>query len=506
MITQGKLGKVRVRMAPSPTGSLHVGGVRTAIYNILFAQKNNGVCVLRIEDTDEERSTKEFEQDILDSFSWLGLTFDEGIMPDGSSKGDYGPYRQTERLDLYEKFLHQLLSESKAFYCFCTKEELEGERQSQEIAGLAPKYNGKCRSVSGEESARRLSAGRPAVIRLKVGSGKKHFSDLVRGEVEFETGLMGDIVIAKSLRQPLYNFAVVIDDATMEISHVFRGEEHLANTPKQLLIAEALGVHTPIFAHLPIILSATGKGKMSKRDGGTTVGEYKAAGYLPSALVNFLVLVGWHPAPGQSSVSGENRPIGGREILTFPEMAELFSIDRVQKGGAVFDKNKLDFFNSQYIRSLPDEELSLLLADDRFSEEGWRTDLTLFKKAVAVYKERLVTLGDFRAIARLLFELPEYDAGLLVWKKSTPELAKENLIHSRELLVGLPDQLFRQDSLEPKVMAIADQYGRGDLLWPLRVALSGQTTSPPPVDLLVVLGKTESLARVDAAINKLNSS
>ncbi|MDO8601781.1 MAG: glutamate--tRNA ligase, partial [bacterium] len=324
---------IRVRMAPSPTGSLHIGTARTALFNLLFAKKENGVFILRIEDTDVERSTKESEKDILDGLAWLGITFDEGVMPpmagkpDGSEKGEYGPYRQIERLNLYEQALQKLLAEHKAYYCFCTKEELEAQRVNQETSGQIPKYNGKCRSITDDEAVKRLAAGEGSVIRIKVPNvGTLTFTDLIRGEIITDVSLLGDMVIAKGLRQPLYNFAVVIDDETMRISHVIRGEDHLANTPKQILIAEALGYKSPKFAHLPIILSATGKGKMSKRDGGTTIREYRDAGYLPEAIINFLGLLGWHPPASEpSTASGVS--VSEREIFTLTEIAELFSLD-----------------------------------------------------------------------------------------------------------------------------------------------------------------------------------
>jgi glutamyl-tRNA synthetase len=483
---------IRVRMAPSPTGHLHIGGVRTALYNVLFAKKSGGTCILRIEDTDEERSTPAFEKDIRDSFAWVGLSFDEGIMPDGSSKGSYGPYRQTERLDLYAARLKQLLDESKAYYCFCTKEELDAQRTSQEAAGLAPKYNGRCRSIEKSEAESRLASGAAAVIRLKVHSGKQHFTDLIRGEVTFDNDLIGDIVIAKNLRSPLYNFAVVIDDETMNISHVIRGEEHLANTPKQLLIGEALGVTAPQFAHLPIILSATGKGKMSKRDGGTTVGEYRDSGYLPEAMINFLVLIGWHP-------------MGDRELLSFEEMISEFSLERVQKGGAAFDKNKLDFFNAHYLKQLPVSQLVSLLSDEKFSNPGWRENAGLFEKVVSVVRDRLVTLADFKKLAELFFVTPTYDTALLTWKKSTPQAAKQNLEKCRELLREVHDAAFTKSAIEALIMPVAEQLGKGDVLWPLRVALSGKDASPPPIELAEALGKVESLSRIETAISKLAS-
>ncbi len=482
---------IRVRMAPSPTGYLHIGGVRTALYNVLFSKHNGGTCILRIEDTDEERSSPEFERDILSGFAWAGLVFDEGIMPNGSASGNHGPYRQTERLDLYAERLQRLLDENRAYYCFCSKEELEAQRSSQEAAGLAPKYGGRCRSVPKEEAVVRLNSGVAAVIRLKVGSGKQKFHDLVRGEVIFDNDLIGDIVIAKSLRQPLYNFAVVIDDETMQISHVIRGEEHLANTPKQLLIGEALGVTAPQFAHLPIILSATGKGKMSKRDGGTTVREYRDAGYLPEALINFLVLIGWHP-------------VGDKEILTFDEMVAEFSLERVQKGGAAFDKNKLDFFNAQYLKRLTISQLASLLSDEKFSPAAWRKNKTFFEKVVSTVRDRLVTLADFRGLAELFFLLPEYNAQLLVWKKGTPASARQHLETCHNLLREAHEAAFTLSAIEPIIMPFAEKIGKGDVLWPLRVALSGREASPPPLELAEALGKTETMHRIETAITKLD--
>lgn len=486
--------QIRVRFAPSPTGSLHIGSVRTALFNLLYARHHGGTILLRVEDTDEARSTKESERGILTDFAWLNFNFDEGVMPDGSEKGEHGPYRQTACADSYEAHLRRIVQERKAYLCFCTKEELEGERLGQEASGLVPKYSGKCRSISDEEVATRIAAGADPIVRLKVPSGVKKFTDLIRGAIEFDLNLMGDFVIARTIRQALYNFAVTVDDATMHITHVIRGEEHVSNTPKQLLIAEALGVASPSYAHVPVILSATGKGKMSKRDGGTTIAEYRDAGYLPEAIINFLALLGWHP-------SGEKD-----EIMSFDSLVKEFELERVQKSGAAFNKAKLDFFNAHYIKQASLAELVGWLDNNQFSRSEWRANPDLFQKVVSVCKDRLVTLADFGALAESLFALPTYEAKLLVWKKGTPAGAKENLERIRELLMGLPEQLFNKESLEPKVMELADRHGRGDLLWPLRVALSGKDASPPPVELLSALGKTESLNRVDGALSKLNAS
>lgn len=477
-------------MAPSPTGALHIGTARTALFNLLFARGSKGTLVLRMEDTDAARSTKESEKDILDGFAWLGIMFDEGIMPDGSSKGEYGPYRQTERLDLYEKYLQQLLVDNKAYYCFCSKEELEAVRQSQEAAGQAPKYSGKCRSIAQEEVVRRIAAGESPVIRLKVVPEPVTFTDLIRGTLTFDNGLIGDIVIAKSLRQPLYNFAVVIDDMTMRISHVIRGDDHTANTPKQIAIARALDIGLPQFAHLPIILSATGKGKMSKRDGGTTIKEYRDDGYLPEALVNFIALLGWHPT-------------GDQELMRLSELIGQFSLERVQKGGAAFNREKLDYFNAQYLRKLSDDELARRIIEGGFNDARWLKEAVV--AAVPLVRERMVKLSEFTRLAGFYFELPPYSKDLLVWKKGTTQSAAENLERVRNLLAQVPEALFTREELEPKIMALAEQYGKGDVLWPLRVAVSGQENSPPPIDIVVALGKAESQRRIENALIQLQS-
>ncbi len=504
---------VRVRMAPSPTGSLHIGTARTALFNLLFAKNKGGKLILRIEDTDVERSTKESERDILENLAWLGISFDEGVMPDGTEKGEYGPYRQMERLDIYEAALNKLLAEHKAYYCFCSKEELEAMRINQETSGELPKYSGKCRQITDEEAHRRLTAGENSVIRIKVPAvGTLTFTDLIRGEVTTDIGLLGDMVIAKSLRQPLYNFAVVIDDETMRISHVIRGEDHLANTPKQLLIAEALGYTSPKFAHLPIILSATGKGKMSKRDGGTTIKEYRDAGYLPQAIINFLGLLGWHPAPPEGVVRGES--LHERELFTIDEMAKVFSLDRVQKAGAKFNLEKLNWFSNTYIRQMDDTKLYAMLQEHFLpavihplrAQNIVIPDDDQFIKMIALTKERVSKLSDFLPAFSMFIKLPAYESSLLIWKKGSLASAKENLSEVLTQLELIPEVDFTKAKLEEKLMPLAERKGRGDVLWPLRVALSGSEASPGPFDILAILGKHESLLRIEFALTKLAES
>ena len=340
-----KPGEVRTRFAPAPTGLLHIGGARTCLFNYLFAKKNEGVFILRIEDTDIERSGPEYEKDIMESLKWLGIEWDEG--PDvGSATPDYGPYRQSERLNIYAKYLERLLAEDKAYYCFCSEEELEAQRQYQLSIGEAPRYSGKCANLSKEEVQRLRGAGEPAVIRFRVPSKKIEFNDLIRGKLEFETSLMGDIVIAKDLTTPLYNFACVVDDFEMKISQVIRAEEHISNTPKQILLQEALNFPSSQYAHLPMIL-APDRTKLSKRHGAVGISEFKKEGYLPEALVNFMAFLGWNPG-------------GEREIYSMPSLIKEFSLERVQKGGAIFNIKRLDFLNSFYIRQRSVEKLTEL--------------------------------------------------------------------------------------------------------------------------------------------------
>jgi len=320
-----KPGEIRVRIAPAPTGFLHIGLARTAFFNYLFAKKYQGIFILRIEDTDRERSKPEYEKDIMEGLKWLGIEWDEG--PDIG--GDYGPYRQSEKKEIYAKYLKKLLDENKAYHCFCSEEELEAQRQYQLSIGEAPRYSGKCASLPKEVVEKYLTEGKPWVLRFRIPGKKIEFEDLIRGKVEFDTSLMGDTVIAKNLFTPLYNFACVIDDFEMQVSHVIRGEDHISNTPKQILLQEALGFPQPKYAHLPLILGPD-RTKLSKRHGAISVSEYKREGYLPEALINFMAFLGWNPG-------------GEREIYSLASLIKEFSLEAVQKSGAIFNIKRLDF-------------------------------------------------------------------------------------------------------------------------------------------------------------------
>ncbi len=492
-------GPVRVRFAPSPTGFFHVGSARTVLFNWLFARQNNGKFILRIEDTDIERSNLEFEKDIMAGIKWLGLDWDESV----DIGGNYGPYRQSERLDIYEKYLRQLLNEDKAYYCFCSKELLGTDRQAMLAQGLAPKYSGRCRSLSKEEGEQRIAKGESAVIRFRMPEVEVEFNDLIRGRIQFDASLIGDIVIARNLKSPLFNFSGAIDDFEMKISHVIRGEDHLSNTPKQILLQGALGFEEPKYAHLPLILSLD-RSKMSKRFLETSLSDYREQGYLPEAIFNFLALLGWHPQDD-------------REILSLEELIEKFDLKRVQKAGAVFSINKLEWLNTQYIKKLRPADLAKKIKDFIPIEWQKKENRELLIKAIALEKDRIKKLVDFKDLADFFFELPDYDLSLLVWPRPAPIISgkieekgidKEKIIANLNLLAEEIDKIFKADfnkiNLEKSIMPLTEVWGRGELLWPLRVALSGKEASPGPFDIMEVLGKEETLKRLKLATEKLS--
>ena len=456
--------KVRVRIAPSPTGYLHIGTAHTALFNWIFAKKNQGTFILRIEDTDLERSDKKYEKDIIENLKWLGLEWDEG------------PYKQSERLEIYENYIKKLLADNLAYYCFCTKDELEQERQIMLTQGRAPRYSGRCRSLKTEEVKKRLAAGDSHIIRFKMPETKISFNDLIRGQISFDAFLIGDIAIAKDPRAPLYNFAVVVDDYEMKITHVIRGEDHIANSPKQIAIQKALGFPHPHYAHLPLILDLD-RSKMSKRYSATAIKEYRDAGYLPEALVNFMALLGWHPQDD-------------KEILTREEITEKFELERVQKAGAIFNAEKLDWLNSQYLKKIDDRELAKILKVKN-------------EKIVSLVKERMKKMSDFHELAGFLLELPEYSSELLIWQSTPENTIRENLQKIAEILSKIPEENFHQDILTENLQDLAVQRGRGEIFWPLRAALSGQKTSPGPMEIAEVLGKEETLKRLRIAVKKL---
>ncbi|MBM3257226.1 MAG: glutamate--tRNA ligase [Candidatus Liptonbacteria bacterium] len=477
-MTAKHIEKVRVRFAPSPTGHWHVGGVRTTLFNWLFARKQGGVFILRIEDTDAERSKKEYEAEILEMLAWLGLDYDEG-----PGKGNLGPYRQSERTALYEKYLAKLLEEHRAYYCYCSKEELEAERQALLAQGMPAKYGGHCRNLKNPPAGKK-----PEVIRFKTPEVEIEFKDLIRGKVKFDAALFGDFVIAKDVHSPLYNFAVVVDDHEMQISHVIRGEEHLSNTPKQILMQKAMGLAEPIYGHLPLILDGERK-KLSKRYAETSLLEYRERGFLPGAILNFLALLGWHPSHD-------------KEVFTLKELIQEFDLSRVQKAGAVFNEKKLLWLNREHLRKLSEEEIAKFL-DPFLKKKNLTPNSEMLRGLIRLERDRIRTFSEFSESAGLFFSLPDYPSSLLNWKDSPKEETKQMISSLKECFAPLTEKKFTREGIMAALRNLIETKGKGNVLWPLRAALSGQMASPDPLDIASILGKTETLRRLEIALKKI---
>lgn len=480
--------KLKVRFAPSPTGPFHIGGARSALFNWLVARHADGTFLVRIEDTDLKRSTKESEENIKDSLKWLGMNWDEGI----DVGGPHGPYRQTERLDLYKKEVQRLLDEGKAYYCYCSAEELEKSRKAQLDAGKTPIYDEHCRHLTEEEKARYEAEGRKPVVRLKVRKdGVFAFDDMVRGHVEFQAAGVGDFIIMKSDGIPVYNFAVVIDDAFMEVTHVIRAEEHLSNTPRQLAIYEALGYKPPKFGHISLILGEDHK-KMSKRHGATSVTEYRNMGYLPEAVVNYLALLGWTPK-------------GEQEIFTEEELIKQFSMKRVSSNDAVFDINKLNWINFQYMKKLDADKLYDLIVP--FLVKAGYVDATVseekkdwLKKVIWFMKDHIYFAGQSADELRFFFEdMPKItDENVLAIMKA--ETSGQLLRAFIEDLKALPS--FDQDAIKKCFNACMKAQGiKGKAAYePTRIALTGVTQGPGMFEMMELFGREKTMDRLEAAL------
>lgn len=485
----------RVRMAPSPTGPLHIGTARTSLYNYLAARHTGGTFVLRIEDTDPARNTLEFENNIIEGLHWLGITWDEGPqVAGGEDIGPYRPYRQSARLELYAREAQRLLDGGHAYHCFCTPEELEAVRHEQERDHQAPRYNGRCRNLTAEQKAAFEADGRRAAIRFRTPPRTVTWDDLIRGEVEFDNALLGDFVIVRADGSPLYNFTAVVDDAAMQISEVIRGEDHISNTPKQIALYGALGYELPRFAHVPLILNPD-RTKMSKRKSQTDMDAYRQQGYLPEAMINFLAFLGWSPGTEE-------------EIFSLDELQARFELARVHKAGAVFDHDRLDYLNGVYIRSLTDEQLALRLRP--FLPDA--ADDATIVRLVPLVKERLVRLADIGELVAFLFQTDEvvaswYGVELLLPRKRDASQTAMALTSARDELAGLTDADWAADTLESRGRALAEQldWKPGDLFKPIRVAVTGRTISPPLFGSMELLGRGHSLARMDAALGKLQA-
>jgi nondiscriminating glutamyl-tRNA synthetase len=490
---------VRVRIAPSPTGPLHIGTARTALFNYLYARRQGGAFLLRIEDTDVVRSSIAYEKDILDGLHALGLTWDEGPEVAGQgARGPHAPYRQMERLETYAAAARRLLEEDKAYWCYCTPEELEAERKRLEAAKLPPRYSGRCANLTAAERAAFEAEGRKPALRFRVGEEKVAFDDIVRGRVEIDTSALGgDFVIARADGSPLYHFTVVVDDAAMEISHVIRGEDHLSNTPKHILLFRALGYPEPRFAHLPLILNAD-RTKMSKRKSQTAISEYLAEGFVREALVNYLALLGWSTGTEE-------------EILSLDELERRFDLDHVQKAGAVFDRERLEWLNGQWIRRLAPADLVDRLRPFLEAERAaGRIDRVPTDDEIVallpVVQERLPTLGAIGDLIGFLFvDRVDADPAVLVPKRWDRETAIEGLRAARETIAAVGPVSYEADELEPRLRALAEARGwkAGDLFMAIRVAVTGRTATPPLFDTLVALGCERTLERLDRAIERL---
>jgi glutamyl-tRNA synthetase len=468
---------IRVRIAPSPTGYFHMGTARTALFNWLYARHHGGVFIVRIEDTDRERSQTEYENDILDGLTWLGITHDEF-------------YRQSERGDLYSQYLTKLIGNGNAFYCSHSVKELEQEVESQRTAKKPPRHL--C-----ADRDKKLQSG---IMRFKNNSHEIiHIHDIIRGNIQFDPQLLGDFSIAKSISEPLYNFAVVIDDFEMKISHVIRGEDHISNTPKQILIQDALGFSSPEWAHLPLLLGPD-RSKLSKRHGALAVSEYKKQGYLAEAFINFLALLGWHP---QAAAIG----VAEKEIFSRDELIKEFSLERVQKSAAIAAFDKLGWLNRQYIKSLDLGEL--WQRAQPFFEESFVSakEEEVLKKILEASRERIHTLGELQATCESILTPPAYSKELLLWKGKIQEEQVIRIIDNIiSILLNIEPSYFSSKTVAEALDALMQKEGKGSVLWPLRAALSGKEASLGPFELADILGKEICIQRLETAKKQLSGA
>lgn len=485
----------RVRFAPSPTGFLHIGNLRTALYNLYFAKKEGGVFVLRVEDTDRERFIPGATETLLKTLQRMGILHDEGVFLENGTlvqKGDCGPYIQSQRLEIYREQAQKLLDAGQAYFCFCSEQRLEELRAQQERSKQPSRYDGLCRALDNEQARARVQNGEAHVIRLAVPDGSTEFTDLIRGTISVPNADIDDQILLKSDGFPTYHLAVVVDDTLMKITHVIRGDDWISSAPKYALIARALGVTPPVFAHVPNILNPD-RTKLSKRQGSVSVEDFLAKGYLPEALVNFVSLLGYNPR-------------GDQEIYERQELIDGFALEKVNASGAVLDLKKLDWMNGHYIRKASIEELAGLLepfaAKSGFpmpESKGWH-------RIVRVEQSRLTTLAEIETNLGLYVQEPVYEPSLLIWKKSDAPDARVQLIALRDWLTAQPESFWDDLTLlESAVLGYIEHASlpKGNVLWPLRTALSGLPASPSPFELLWALGRHKSLQRIQQAIDLL---
>ncbi|MDH4330849.1 MAG: glutamate--tRNA ligase [Candidatus Moranbacteria bacterium] len=494
--------EVRVRFAPSPTGELHIGGLRTALTNFLFARNKGGKMILRIEDTDRNRLVEGATDRIIEAMNWAGIEIDEGVCSDGGEstcqKGEFGPYVQSERKGIYQKYVDKLVEEKKAYPCFCSSERLEEMREEQMKNKQAPGYDGHCRELSQEEVDSKIKNGEPHVVRFKVSdSGTTLHNDLVFGKIEVENRVLDDFVIMKSDGFPTYHLACVVDDHLMKISHVFRGAEWIASTPKHILLYEAFGWtdEMPSFCHMPSILNKNKK-KLSKREGSVSVADFKNEGYPPEALVNFIALLGWNPKTEQ-------------EIFSMEELIDQFSIEKIHRAGGVFDLDRLAWISAQHIKKMSTEDLYVqslpFLEKKEFFKNAAENRKTkdFVKKLLEIEKERMEKFTQVGEKNQFFFSDDiEVNADDMRWKDSKDTDTKENLQKGFDVLEKIGEDDWKLENIESTLLEAAGDK-RGDLLFPVRAALTGQKRSPSPFQVAWVLGREESLKRIKKAIDSL---
>ena len=483
---------IRVRFAPSPTGYLHVGGLRTALYNYLFARRNNGQFILRIEDTDRNRFVEGAVENLIDALKWCGLQFDEG--PDVG--GSFGPYMQSQRLDIYQKYVQELISNGNAYYCFCSTQRLEALKEEQQKQKLPQtKYDKHCLALNKKEVEEKLANKDPFVIRLNVEPNHRIiFDDIVRGRVEFDSNNVDDQVLIKSDGYPTYHLANVVDDHLMQISHVIRGEEWLSSTPKHVLLYDSFKWERPVFAHLPLLLNPD-RSKLSKRQGDVAVEDYRTKGFLKEALVNFVALLGWNAGDDQ-------------EFYYMKELIEKFTLERVNKSGAVFDLEKLNWLNAEHLRKKSNEELLVILKEEilnsQFAIPNYSDSYLL--QVIAAMKERVSFVKEYLTKSPYFFEPPKEFEETAVQKNWKPETPAQLIKLSNEfnLLVANP----AKEDYEHALHKVAEKLnvGKGKLIHPLRLAVSGMSTGPGVFDIVVILGKEETISRINKALEIIKSS
>jgi glutamyl-tRNA synthetase len=479
---------IRVRFAPSPTGYLHVGGLRTALYNYLFAKHNGGKFILRIEDTDQSRKVEGALENLIRTLKWAGLEYDEGPDKDGSC----GPYIQSQRLPIYRKHALDLIQKGTAYYCFCTPERLEEVRKNQTVLKQSFSYDRRCREIPSEEAERRIAAGEKYVVRMKVPlTGEMTFEDAIRGKVTIAYKVLDDQVILKSDGFPTYHLAVVVDDHLMGITHVIRGEEWLPSAPKHLLLYRYFGWDAPVLAHLPLLLNPD-KSKLSKRQGDVAVEDYRSKGYLKEAIINFVAFLGWNP--------GDER-----EVFTLDQLIHDFSLERVGKAGAVFNVEKLNWLNQQHIRLLSDETLAEMFRPMLEAKGIQIADETYFLRVIELLKEKLTFPQDFGEYSTYFFEDPktyEEEGVRKYWEPKTPE----RLVRLAEVLNDMQD--FSHPTIEAAMKRLADelQIKTSKLIHPARLVVSGKQVGPSLYELMSVLGKETVVRRLRTASKAIKIS